>query len=93
LLFLSRLKNSSGTLTMIALTLTPPLPPRLESPHSASEPEPLFFHVKDNLFLTGMQWGNTSKNDGGDLTHRKAYRVFVAALHVMIDPFLSHGLE
>jgi hypothetical protein len=30
------------------------------------EPEPLYFHVKGNLFLTGMQWGSTSKNDGGN---------------------------
>ena len=38
-----------------------------ENPRSdRRQPETLFFHVKGNLFLTGMQWGNTSKNDGGD---------------------------
>jgi hypothetical protein len=30
------------------------------------QPEPVFFHVKGNLFLTGTEWGNTSKNDDGD---------------------------
>jgi hypothetical protein len=37
-----------------------------ESPRSNQhEPEPLFFHVKGNLFLTGMQWLSTSPADGG----------------------------
>jgi hypothetical protein len=36
-----------------------------ENPRSY-EHEPIFFHVKGNLFLTGMQWGSTSKNDGGN---------------------------
>ena len=38
-----------------------------ETPRSDQrQPETVFFHVKGNLFLTGMQWGDTSKNDGGD---------------------------
>jgi hypothetical protein len=36
-----------------------------ENPRSHDhEPEPVFFHVKGNLFLTGMQWVSTSPVDG-----------------------------
>jgi hypothetical protein len=38
-----------------------------ENPRSYNqEPEPLFFHVKGNLFLTGMEWGRTSKMADGN---------------------------
>lgn len=37
-----------------------------ESPRSHDhDPEPLFFHVKGNLFLTGMQWVSTGPVDIG----------------------------
>jgi hypothetical protein len=36
-----------------------------ESPRSHDhEPEPVFFHIKGNLFLTGMRWVSTSPVDG-----------------------------
>lgn len=36
-----------------------------ENPRSHDhEPEPVFFHVKGNLFLTGMQWASTSPVNG-----------------------------
>lgn len=36
-----------------------------ENPRSHDhEPEPVFFHVKGNLFLTGLQWVSTSPVDG-----------------------------
>jgi hypothetical protein len=52
-------------------------------------PEPVFFHVKGNIFLTGMEWANTSPNEGtgpheevwvfdfidGRAFHEKAYSV------------------
>jgi hypothetical protein len=30
------------------------------------EPEPVFFHVRGNLFLTGLEWGSTNPVDGGN---------------------------
>lgn len=36
-----------------------------ENPRSHDHgPEPLFFHVKGGLFLTGMEWGGESQSDG-----------------------------
>jgi hypothetical protein len=33
------------------------------------EPEAASFHVKGNLFLTGMEWVNTNENEDGNPSH------------------------
>jgi hypothetical protein len=37
------------------------------------EPKPRFFHVKGNLFLTGLEWGSTHPVGGGDSSEEESF--------------------
>jgi hypothetical protein len=45
-----------------------------ESPRSHDhEPEPVFLHIKGNLFLTGTQWVSTSPVDGENSSESETF--------------------